>query len=668
MKYLSIVAFVFLLFACYGWGYALVRWSAIRDKDYFAFLSVVGIACLIFLGGVLNLIRLAYPVALSILFLSGLTFFVSHYSTNAKMWPATWRAIGMTNPKKFKFMSGNVLPIGILIAFVGFYAMTLLPVAAFNFHDDFYTYIPRPLRMLQTGTLAGNPYEVLGIDTLGAHAFLQGFILLGFPIEYLQGFEAVFSFALAGMLLIAIGNKFNLHWSCIAFALIGFIVINPQSVNVSALYLASAIILGILFASCHLLDQMEKSGSGTIPIIAAGILGLLLASLIALKGTFVGYALAYPTIFFTGLLLTSKDKRNIFKICGIVMLSSLVALLPWLLLHAANYASAIHATLHPSTVAAGSEFPMIKGSITTLFSVQKLLYGDTFLSYGIVVLMLTLIGSYSLLHISGNRVTPSQRGYFLVATSSCAAGIISYFFYGFISPPSTAVRYSCPILIATLPFAWLAASIAVSNSMQPAKPLNLPGMKMAIFLSMPLLVVTLFWSNFVERVERAYYQHMTISFPVNDSYIEYNRYALSPDARQAIRGIQYKAQPEQKILAWISMPMHLDFSRNEIYSVMNGSLVNPWLDMPLNGDAGDMVHYLKGRGIRYIMWEYKSSNSLESTYRSWLSSPFDGYRKQGERGLYLREMLASLMNAGGILYNEHGIVLIDLQQIGLKQI
>ncbi len=148
---------------------------------------------------------------------------------------------------------------------------------------------------------------------------------------------------------------------------------------------------------------------------------------------------------------------------------------------------------------------------------------------------------------------------------------------------------------------------------------------------MTLLVVILHWSTFVERVERAYYQHMTISFPMWGNYVEFNSYAISSDARQDMRDIQNKTQPGQKILVWISMPMHLDFSRNEIYSLMSISLLNPWLDMPFNGNANDMVHYLKGQGIRYVMWE-ESGGDLENTYRRWLTSPFVAYRRTAERG------------------------------------
>lgn len=664
MSFLSVVAFTLLLLACYGWGYALVRWAAIRDKDYFAFLSVVGIACLIFLGGILNLVRLAYPAALGILLLLGWIFFIISYSTNAKTWLATWRARGLINPVRFKPMSGYALPIGILVIAVGFDALTLLPAAAFNIYDDFYTYMPRPFRMLQTGTLAGNPYEVLGIDSLGAHAFLQGFVLLGFPIEYVLGLDAVFGFALTGLLLIAIGKKLNLHWCYPTFALIGLIVINPQSVNISALYLASAIILGILFASFHLLDQMEKSDSDAIPVIAAGILGLLLASLIGLKGTFIGYALAYCAFLFTGLFLISKDRRKILKICGLVMLVVFMALFPWLLLYSNKYASAVHAVLHPATVATGNGFPVLKGNIAELFSARNSLYGGSHLTYGIVVLILAVAGFYSLFHVCRNGASSSsQRRYFLVAAASCAASIISYFSLGLISPPGVTIRYSCPVLIATLPFAWLAVAMAVPRSPHPAGSPNPPGIKMALILPMPLLIVALFGTNFVSRIEQAYYQRMTISFPVWENYIEYNRHAISPDARRIIRGIQDKTQPAQKILVWISTPMHLDFSRNEIYSIMNGSLVNPWMDMPLNGNVNDMVQYLKGQGIRYIMWEYQDYGSLESMYRSWLPSPFDSYRKQGERGLYLRKMLTSIMTGGNLLYDANGVALFDLQQI-----
>lgn len=663
MKYLSIIAFTLLLFACYGWGYALVRRTTLRDKDDFAFLSAVGVAFLVFLGGVLNLVRLAYPVALSILLLSGLIFFVIHCSENAKMWLATWRTGNLFSPKKLKSMTGHFLPMGILITAIGFYALTLLPIAAFtHYSDDSMTYVPRSLRMVQAGTMAGNPFGLLGID-LGAQAFLNGFALIGFPIEYLGGFDAVFSFALAGLLLIAIGKKFDLHWIYTVFALLGFIIINPQTGNISSLYTGSAIILGILFASCRLIDQMEKSDTNAIPVISVGILGLLFACLIALKTTFASYVAAYFTLFFTGLLLVSKNKLTILKLCSIFTLVAFLALLPWLALHTSNYMLAIHAALHPN-VAAKGEIPLHNSNISILFTTGNLRHGDSYLSYGIIELMLFMMGCYSLFNTFGNRFSPSQRGYFLVAAASCAAAVVSYLFNGFVFAPPPAIRYSCPVILACLPFAWMAVSMAVSNTPCSAKSLNLSGMKMALILSMPLLVAILFWNTFVSRIERAYDQHMPLSVPVSDTSIEHYKYASSPDARKITHEIQYLTQPAQKIFAWIAMPAHLDFSRNEIYSFSAVCLLDPWVNMPLNGNVDDMIQYLKSLGIRYIMWEYgKESMVLENRHRQWLLSPVDNYRIMGGRALYLSGMLPRIMKGGRFLYNEDGMVLFDLQQL-----
>jgi hypothetical protein len=665
MKYLSIIAFTFLLFACYGWGYLAVRCISFRERYDFAFLSVVGIACLIFLGGVLNFARLAYPVTLSFLLLSGMTFTVIHYSANRRMWLATWHTGSPILLEKLKSISGYSLPLCLLFIAVGFYASTLLPAAAFNYADDLYTYIPRPLKMLQTGTLAGSPYEVLGTDSLGAHAFLQGFVLLGFPVEYLQGFEAVFSFALTGLLLIAFGRKFSLHWSYTAAALLGLIFINPQSVNISPIYLGSAFILGISYASCQLLEQMEKSNSETISIIAPGIFGLLIAGLVELKTTFVVFAFAYITLFLTGLMLISNKKLRVLKIALLVISSSFLALLPWLALYIGNFITAIKLALHTSAATSSvNTFTALKGNISGLISTADLFYGGSFLSYGVIVLTLVLIGIYCLFKTFSNNATPSQRGYFLVGTASCSAAILTYFFFGAVFPAEPAVRYSCPALIASLPFAFLVASIKTPDSLRKVKTLSQSGMKIAMVLSMTLLIVILFWTNFVERVKRAYYFHHTISFPIKDPvrYLENIRHVLSSDMRQEILEIQNRTQPGEKILVWISLPMHLDFSRNEIYSIMSSSLLNPWLGMPFDGNADNMVKYLKGQGVRYIMWE-PSGGNLENSYRRSLISSNLGNQKVAERGLYLRKMLSLIMNGGSFLYNANGIVLFDLQQI-----
>ncbi len=663
MKFLSIATFVLLLFACCGWGYVLTRWTTWSEKNNFALMSVVGIGCLIFIGGVLNLLRLAVPLAMDILLLAGLVFFVICYSARVRNWLVARRTAGIADRATAPGTALDFLPLAILIIATGFYALTLLPAEAFNISDDFYTYVLRPVRMLQTGTLAGNPYEMLGLDSLGANAFLQGFVLLGFPIQYLLGFDAVFSFALAGLLLVALGRKFNLHWIYPLLAVLTFIVIDPQSVNISAIYISAALILGIFFASCMLLDHMDAADSANQKIAAIS-LGLLFAGLIGLKVTFVAYSLAYFAVFFAGLLWLAPDRKKVLKLCGLTLLSLLLALLPWLALFADNYAAAIRLALHHAATAADSNFSVPKGNVAALFSSADLFYGGSFLSYGLIVLFLMLIAIFSFVDLRfGGGASPRNR-YLLVAAAACLAGTVSYLFNGLLFNPDLAVRYSCPVLIASFPFVLLAAASALPDSLRLSGLVNLAGLKLAVVAGMPILLIVLFWNDFMTRVERAYTQHESISFDLNEQYLAYNRYVVSPEARELMRSIQSRTEPGQKIFAWVSMPIDLDFARNEIYTLREPSLLNPWLDLPYTGNARDMVHYLKGQGVRYIMWEYNGYGMpTEDKVRKMLSFPYLVYRKIGQRSLYLRKVLTAMMQGGVFLYYSNNIVLFDLQQI-----
>lgn len=662
MKFLSIAALLLLLLSCCGWGYALTRWTVWHEKNQFALMSIAGIAGMIFIGGVLNLTHLAVPVALDIMLLAGLAFFGVCYTPAIKNWLVERRTaepVRLVSPAT----AGSFLPLAILLMATGFFALTLLPVSAFNISDDFYTYVLRPVRMLQTGTLAGNPYEMLGLDSLGANAFLQGFILLGFPMPYLWGFDAVFSFALAGLLLLALARKFGLHWVYSSFVLCTFIVINPQSVNISAIYISAAIILGLFFASCVLLDHIDQD-DGTSQNMAAVLLGLLFAGLIALKVTFVAYAMAYFAILFAGLLLLTPGRRRVLRICGLTMLTTFMALLPWLALYSDNYASAIRLVLHPVATPAVSGFSVPKGNVAALFSGADLFYGNSFLSYGLIVLFLLLISGYSFFALMKARAVFPPNRYYLIAMAACLAAVGTYLSNGLIFNPDLAVRYSCPVLIASLPFALLVMSLILPKALNPSGLFNRSVLKVAVVLAMPVLLIALFWNNFLVRVERAYDQHEAISFELDDGYLAYNRYVVSSAAREAIRAIQYKTEPGQKIFAWVSMPVHLDFSRNEIYTLREQGLLNPWLDAPYTGNVRDMVHYLKGQGVRYIMWEYNGYGMpTEDKARGMLSYPYLLYRKIGQRSLYWRKVLTVMMQGGTFLYYSNNIVLFDLQQI-----
>lgn len=649
-----------LLASSHGLGFAVMKWGVRDGTNHFSLLTVIGVACLMFLGGILNLAGLAYPAAMYALLLLGLFFFMLSFLARFKILPQPGSSPLSDDSARITSPLDRLLPLSLVAMAVLFFAATLLPSDAFNFHDDFHTYVPRPLRMLQIGTLGGNPYELLGLDSLGAQSFLQGFILLALPVGYLPGFDAVFGLGLAGLLLAATARKFNLSWVYAVPAILTFLAINPQSVNVSALYSSAFVILGALLTS-YLLTEKLNGPEIKKSLGLAALVGVFIASLVALKTTLVFFAAIYCALFCLGLFAIAQNKRRALLLSATTVLAATIAILPWLLLHLPNYLAALSAP-HSASATNTSGFSLPKGNVSELFSTHALFYGGSMLGYGSIILVLAALCIFSIFFmLRGNHAR--QRGCALVSASACAAAVASYFMGGLLFDPESAVRYACPVLIATLPFALLASSFNATG-FAPQRPGSLAWIGKSAILTGAALVVALFGNNFASRIERAYSKHTTLSFPTSDTYIQYNLYVLSEKARQSTLNIQNQTETGAKILAWISMPLHLDFARNEIQVLMEPGLTNPWLDLPLSGNPAEVAQHLKKHGIRYILWEYRGFGMKgRRVYEGYLHSPFPVYRKLAERNLYMRDILTAIMTGGNFLYHRNGIVLFDLDQV-----
>jgi len=659
---LAALTILSLLTSSYGYGFAVMKWGVRDETSRFSLLAVIGVACLMVLGGVLNLAGLAYPTAMYALLLFGLMLFTLSFFSSFTMLLHTSGSHLSSDSATNKSILDRMLPLSLVGSAVIFFAATLLPSSAFNFHDDFHTYIPRILRMLQVGTLAGNPYDLLGMDSLGAQAFLQGFFLIALPIKYLHGFDAVFCFGLAGLLLVETAKKFNLGWVYAVPAILTFLAINPQSVNVSAIYSAVLIILGALLTSYTLTEGLNEQGTRK-PLGLAALLGVFISSLIALKTTFVFFAALYCALFCLGLFVIAQSKRRALLLNATVVLAATIAIFPWLLLQRTNYLAAFSARLHLANATNTIGFSFPRGNVSELLSTRDLFWGGSLLDYGTIIFLLSVLGLLSIFFIfRGNHVR--QRGCALISASVCAAAVGSYYIGGLMFDPDSAVRYACPVLIAALPFAMLASSFNVVTDLSLQRPRWLVWTGRTVILAGAALVIALFGHNFMSRIELAYSKHTTLSFPFNDAYIQYNLYALSEAGRQATINIQNQTEAGAKILAWISTPLHLDFARNNIQVVIDPGLSNPWLDLPLSGNPADMVKYFKMHGIRYILWQYDGAGIKNpGQYEEDLRNPFPMYRNLAERNLYMRHMLGAIMAECNFLYDQDGIVLFDIFQI-----
>lgn len=663
---LVILAFFISL---YGWGRLVSKFIYPEDVRCWPYSVTLGLASWILLGGILNVIHLAYPVMLYAIFgLGVLLSLVFGFSWIPKAQLANWAWLHQGEflvPFSRTNLLSYGLPLPLALVAVAFLVATLLPGNVFNFHDDFHTYFVRPVRMLQTGTVGGDPFDVLGLDSLGSLAFLQSFVVASFPITYINGFDAIFCFALYVFLLIEVARYLQIHWVYVISPLLVFVVINPQYVNVSALYSGSVLILALIFAS-HLLCKSDESRDLKSSLKMTIPVGVFLSCLISLKVTFVLYAVIYFLTYFGLSILFGADRKRNAIITVFSALIVIVATTPWIAVHLPNYsmhlslASAESAGMNNSTNFFVRLMSFNFSDTWTLLSFDRLFWGGRYFDYSFVVAMLALASVISI-YLLKSRKRETREHDLLPVFSSCIGAILVYFVNVNIFSLQSGLRYSCPVLIGSLPAALLllgqytlrdpGASQASVNRLSMVSRLGV------LLLVLQGVLIALFSNVFLERVGRAYSAQTLISFPINKRYVRYNKAALGSEARKWVLGFQSNTEEGKTILAWMSVPFRFDFGRNRVLTVMEPGLINPWLNISSDESPETLGDYIRQLGIRYVVWEHKGYGMKSIRVLSAQGSP----RSRVVRNhIYLRETLNVLAERGKILYGDDRIVVIDM--------
>jgi hypothetical protein len=318
----------------WGWGSAFQRVFRLERATWPA-TAAVGMAVVVFVGGILNLARLAYPWALTAIVAIGIYL-------------ALRAGISFETPPVLV-----VLAIAVVTVFT---IATQLPPGMYNGHDDFQKYFAYPVRMLETGTVFGSPLSAMGTQTLGAQAFLDAFVLALFPIVYINGVDAVFGLFLSMMLASQFGGRLVTTLLCV----LSVVFIDPQYANISTLYCGSALIMA------------------TTVISAPSALGILYAALIAMKPTFAVFVGIH-------LLANVRSVRWAWR----TALATAGFLLPWVLLHAPHYLAGLRAKIAVTTPVAGT----LERDSLNLFSFAPLEYGASAASYTLLIVAMGICGA-----------------------------------------------------------------------------------------------------------------------------------------------------------------------------------------------------------------------------------------------------------------------------------
>jgi hypothetical protein len=658
----TIIALLAIIYfsSLFGWGRLLEKFLGLSWP--FPFTICLGLSGLIFLGGVLNLLAIAYPFVLDGVVIFGLGYFALTLvrSWNLKKF-SEYRSLCCSKDAVFHFLPSA---LAIFIVFV-FLAHTISSPQAFNYHDDFEKYLSHPIRMLGTGTVKGSLFSALGSETLGGQAFLHGFALAHWPIGYVNTADTVFAFLLCLMSILSVSIRSKLPFWYTPLVVLIPIFINPQYVNISSLYTASAIMIFLFLGPWMNLEE-DKNTLLSWPFLV--LFGLSYSALIALKTFYLLIVIIHFVLIFFGTIHLSHSTRIAIKWGMRTAFCTLLFISPWVILYSSNWISWL--TFDPQSYPLNNGFAVQTAPSIHLLSSEKLFYGfgTTFAHYTATMIVVSLCCLSLFVYKADVHPTPTTRR--VMGFAACAAGPIAYVVGIFmITPiltgPDNSLRYLCPIIIAALPCSLIIAASAVSESMGLKKTNNQSAkIPLLVFALFAAGLVMIFYESLAERAIQAYQFGSTLSFTElarDPLYLAYNKYALSPDAKKYIQEAQLVVPVGRNLAAWTPLAMHLDYRRNRILDIDPAGLANPWLDFPFGGQVSEGIKYFINLDAHYVLWQNKSpALRPKRVLLQWANSPYARAHTMGVRTYQFVKTLRGMARNSKILYDNGSILVMEI--------
>jgi hypothetical protein len=492
--------------------------------------------------------------------------------------------------------------------------------------------------MVQTGTLAGSPLNSLGAETLGAQAFLQSLFVAYLPLAAINVADAVFCFGLTVLL----AGGIALHRPALApvalLAMLAVWLVEPQYVNVSALYSAAA----LMFVLVTLSVDRREYGLADASSAPAAVTGLIYAALVALKPTFALFgALHFLFSTVAGFVATRRigtTTKRALATAG----WGLLFIAPWIALYSPLYWTALTAP-----VAGPSSAPIPATEAIDLFSTQTLFYGGSYAEYTFVAAVFLICGAAMLVRRKASD--PDAARFIAVCLAVPAAYLVILLAVApLLAGYGTSLRYFVPVLIGAAP-----AVLILCGAV------GLPGGEhrrdLVPLMSAGLAAVLVVWSvpDFLSRcrlLDRtgsmlAYVRNW--SADATDMVLATNRERLQqPSLAQHFAEMQLQVPAGEPLLAWIETPFLLDFARNPIIDVDVAGLANPWSKTP---------------PVSYVLWQYAGVGVRQPRdYASGMQGPGRHETYQEARGLLYAAHMQKLLTRSQVVTNDGSTVLLRI--------
>jgi len=619
---LATVALALTSASLFGWGATMRRLAGARGGRWPVTLGI-GLATVIAIGGVANLARLALPATVVGVALAGLVL-----GGCELRWPRATPAAGDRHaPARWTastWLEATAVS-ALVVVVVGFTIATQTPPDVFNHFDDLGKYFAHPVRQLETGTVYGSPLNALGSETLGGMAFLHSFVLAVLPIQFIHGVDGVCGL----FLLLCLGAAAG--WRRLAplpgglFAPLLIAGIEPQCINVSALYVGAA-----LMATAVLLVADEREADPP----SALLLGVVYAGLVALKSTFAVFVGLHLALTVAAIAAEAPGRGVRWGLR--TGAAAAAALLPWIVLHAPHYLAA---------GPAAAPVPPGHSETLHLFAVRPLFHGATMAHYTALAGLAALAGIRGLVAAGESpREDDLRRSGGVVVgafTAVLAYGLLLVVLRPAIATIDTVVRYTIPILLGTVPVVVVLA--ADRGAARPAR------FATGVLLAGLLAITAAFAPALRDRYRQAVQLRSMLAFPSqrNPVYRAYLRDVFTAATAEKVARLQSLIPPGEPFVAWIGLPHLLDYRRNPVLDVDPAGLANHWARLP--------------PAVRYVIWERDGfAMPPRQDYVAMAEATGRYVRRIGVRTLAFADLLDARIRDGETLHDADGLVVVRL--------
>ena len=591
--------------SCFGWGRAVCRFPLAWPVA-----TALGLATVVALGGLLNLAGLAYGGVLDAVAAAGLALAALAFRRQRPTRPS-WSLLA-----------------GLAVAMVPavFVAATQLPITLFDFLDDFSKYFAYPIRMLATGTLAGGTLDSMGAETLGGQAFLDGFVLAHWGFDAINAVDAMFGLMLCGLMLAGLTRR--APW-LVVIGVVALAVTPNHYVNVSTLYLGAALVMALVLVLC---GAAECDDELPPPLAAA----LPAAALIAMKASFAPLVVALLLAATLAFAVTEGGRRAAswaLRVAGFAAL----AVLPWLALHHANLLAWAAGEGGMTEAAVTQAAP--SGDPLAILSFADLPYGGSYGAYSVLLAaIVALAGGTAAL-----QWRHSHRRAATVLAVVAALTLVAFAQLEYTLPRNFGhftLRYTIPALLGVL--LALLAGVAAAPANKAAR------LGMALLALAPL---ALFGADAPTRLARMQDGKSMLAFhwlADKPDFQAFSTAMVQPEAFAHLQAIQAKVPAGEPLLAWVTTPFQLDFSRNPVFAADYSGLGTPWARLP---------------PARWVLWEVKGwAVAGHESYRKDAASAMDYVARQGRRAMVLAARLENAANHSKVAYFDGRYVVFELTQ------